>query len=61
MLTPEQLLAKLNELRKEYQDDDDPKNLEALALHHAFVFISYQMDAFRKYVADENEKIKRKS
>jgi hypothetical protein len=60
MPTAEQLLAKLNELRKDYQDEDDPTNLESLALHHAFVFISYQMEAFRKYVAEENEKAKRK-
>ncbi len=54
MLTAEQLLSKLNELRKEYQDEDDPTNPEYLALHHSFLFISYQMEAFKKYVADEN-------
>jgi hypothetical protein len=52
MPTAEQILSKLNELRKEYQDEDDPNNLEGLALHHAFLFISYQMDAFKKYVAE---------
>ena len=54
MLTAEQLLSKLNELRKEYQDEDDPTNPEYLALHHSFLFISYQMEAFKKYIADEN-------
>ena len=54
MLTAEQLLSKLNELRKEYQDEDDPTNPEYLALHHSFLFISYQMEAFKKYVAEEN-------
>lgn len=46
--SPEQILAKLYELRKEY--DDDKEDPHYLALHHAFLFISYQMDAFRKYV-----------
>jgi len=58
MLTAEQILSKLNELRKEYQDDDDPTNPEYLALHHAFLFLSYQMEAFKKYVAEENAKHK---
>ena len=52
MLTAEQLLSKLNELRKDYQDDDDPDNEHYQALHHAFLFLSYQMDAFKKYVAE---------
>jgi hypothetical protein len=60
MLTAEQILSKLNELRKDYQDDDDPTNPEYLALHHAFLFLSYQMEAFKKYVAEENAKAPRK-
>ena len=60
MLTAEQILSKLNELRKEYQDDDDPTNPEYVALHHAFLFLSYQMEAFKKYVAEENAKAQRK-
>jgi hypothetical protein len=52
MPTVEQLLSKLNELRKDYQDDDEPDNLEFLALHHAFLFISYNMEAFKKYVEE---------
>jgi hypothetical protein len=60
MLTAEQILSKLNELRKEYQDDDDPANPEYLALHHSFLFLSYQMEAFKKYVAEENAKAGRK-
>jgi hypothetical protein len=57
MLTAEQLLAKLYELRKDYQDDE-PDNEEYQALHHAFLFISYQMEAFKKYVqeAQKSEK-----
>lgn len=46
----ESLLAELNRLRKEA--GDDPTDLEALALHHAFVFISYKMADFQKYVAE---------
>ncbi len=52
MPTVEQLLAKLYELRKDYQDEDEPDNLEYLALHHAFLFISYNMEAFKKYVQE---------
>jgi hypothetical protein len=58
MLSAEQILSKLNELRKEYQDDDDPNNPEFLALHHAFLFLSYQMEAFKKYVAEANARAK---
>ena len=60
MLTAEQILSKLNELRKEYHDEDDPDNEEYLALHHAFLFLSYQMDAFKKYVAEVNAKAQKK-
>jgi hypothetical protein len=52
MLTPEQVLARLNELRKEYEDEDDPDNEHFQALHHAFLFLSYQLDAFKKYLAE---------
>lgn len=54
MPTPEQILAKLYELRKEY--DDDREDMHYQALHHAFMFISYQMDGFRKYVKEAAEK-----
>lgn len=44
----EPILAKLNELRHEAEDDkSDP---EYLALHHAFCFISYKMAEFQKYL-----------
>lgn len=52
MLTPEQILSRLNELRKDYQDEDDPDNEHYQALHHAFLFISYQMEAFKRYVQE---------
>ena len=44
----EPLLAKLNELRHEAEDDDT--SIEYLALHHAFCFISYKMSEFQKYL-----------
>lgn len=44
----ETLLAELDRLRKDLPKD--PEDLEWLALHHAFCFISYQMTQFRKYV-----------
>jgi hypothetical protein len=54
-VTVEQLLSKLNELRKDYQDDE-PDNLEFLALHHAFLFISYNIEAFKDYVRETQKK-----
>jgi hypothetical protein len=59
MLTPEQLLAKLYELRKDYQDDDDPDNVQYQALHHAFLFISYNMEAFKRYVQEAQQREKK--
>jgi len=44
----EPLLAKLNELRHEAEDDES--SIEYLALHHAFCFISYKMSEFQKYL-----------
>ena len=46
----EPILAKLNELR--HEADDDKESLEYLALHHAFCFISYKMGEFQKYLAE---------
>ena len=56
MPTAEQLLAKLYELRKDYQDDDEPENEHYQALHHAFLFISYNMEAFKKYLQEAQKK-----
>jgi hypothetical protein len=50
----DQLLARLYALRKDYADD--PEDETYLALHHAFLFISYNMAAFKDYVAKEAEK-----
>lgn len=57
MLTVEQLLSRLNELRKDYQDDDEDEHFQAL--HHAFLFISYNIDQFKRYVKDAAEREKR--
>ncbi len=54
MPTADQLLAKLYELRKDYADD--PEDLTYQALHHAFLFISYNMAAFKEYDRQEAEK-----
>ncbi len=44
----EPILAKLNELRHEAEGDKN--DIEYLALHHAFCFISYKMAEFQKYL-----------
>ena len=50
----ETLLAELNRLRKDLAED--PTDLEWLALHHAFCFVSYKMGEFQKYVEEEARK-----
>lgn len=49
----EPILAKLNELRHEAEGDKE--DLEYLALHHAFCFISYKMGEFQKYLETVEE------
>ena len=53
-MKPEPLLAELNRLRKDL--DDDPTDIEWLALHHAFVFISYKAAEFADYVKEADER-----
>jgi hypothetical protein len=48
MLTPEQLLSRINELRKDYADDPEDETYQAL--HHSLLFMSYQMGALKKYL-----------
>ncbi len=50
----ETLLAELDRLRKDVPRDE--ADLEYLTLHHVFCFVSYQMTAFRAYVAEEERK-----
>jgi len=52
----ETLLAELNRLRKDL--DEDPEDLEWLTLHHAFCFISYKMNEFQKYLDEVNKEEK---
>jgi len=54
MLTADQLLARLYALRKDYADDPEDETYQAL--HHAFMFVSYNMAAFKKYVEEEAKK-----
>ena len=48
MLNADQLLARLYALRKDYADDPEDETYQAL--HHAFLFISYNMAGFKEYV-----------
>jgi len=50
----EPLLAKLNELR--HEAEVDKTDIEYLALHHAFCFISYKMGEFQVYLNDVEKK-----
>ena len=54
MPTADQMLARLYALRKDYADDPEDETYQAL--HHAFMFISYQMSEFRAYVEEEQRK-----
>lgn len=53
-MKPEPILAELNRLRKDL--DADPTDPEWLALHHAFVFISYKTGEFAQYVKEADER-----
>jgi len=50
----EAILAELNRQRKDL--GEDKSDIEWLAIHHAFVFISYKMSEFQKYVDEEAKK-----
>ncbi len=50
----ETLLAEMNRLRKDL--DEDPSDLEWLTLHHMFCFISYRMGDFQAYLDEQAEK-----
>jgi len=53
-LTADQMLARLYALRKDYADDPEDETFQSL--HHAFMFISYNMAGFKEYVAAEAKK-----
>lgn len=50
----ETLLAELNRLRKDL--DEDRSDIEWLTLHHVFCFVSYKMGDFQKYVDEQAAK-----
>ncbi len=50
----EAILAELNRMRKDL--GEDPSDIEWLAVHHAFCFISYKMSEFQKYVDEQAAK-----
>lgn len=54
MPTADQLLARLYAIRKDYADDPGDETYQAL--HHAFMFISYNMSEFRAYLEEEKDK-----
>ena len=56
MLTADQLLARLYALRKDYADDPEDETFQAL--HAAFLFLSYNMGAFKEFVKAETAKAK---
>lgn len=49
-MKPEPLLAELNKMRKDI--GEDPTDMEWLALHHAFVFLSYKQTEFAQYITE---------
>ena len=49
----ETMLAELNRLRKDL--DEDRSDIEWLALHHAFCLLSYKMGEFQAYLDEQAE------
>jgi len=47
----ETILAELNRARKDL--GEDKSDIEWLAIHHAFCFLSYKMGDFQKYLDGE--------
>lgn len=50
----ETILAELNRARKDL--GEDPSDIEWLAIHHAFCFLSYKMGEFQKYLDEQAAK-----
>jgi hypothetical protein len=50
----ETMLAELNRMRKDLGEDQT--DLEWLSVHHAFIFLSYKMGEFQKYLEEETQK-----
>jgi hypothetical protein len=49
-MTAEQVLAKLYQLRKEFDDDREDETYQAL--NHAFLFLSYRIAEFKQYLEE---------
>jgi hypothetical protein len=54
MLSAEQLLDKINKLRKDYADDPEDETYQAL--HHTFLFLSYQVGLLKQYLKEAAER-----
>lgn len=54
MITLEELLSELNKLRKDYADDPDGPTHQAL--HHTFLFVSYQAGLLKDYLREAAER-----
>ena len=50
MQSAEQLLDKINKLRKDYADDPEDETYQAL--HHAFLFMSYNVGLLKQYLQE---------
>jgi hypothetical protein len=50
----EKILAELNRIRKDM--GEDKSDIEWIAVHHAFCFISYKIGEFQKYLDAEAAK-----
>lgn len=50
----ERILAELNRMRKDL--GEDKSDIEWLAVHHAFCFLSYKMGDFQAYLNDQAAK-----
>lgn len=54
MLTAEQLLDQINKLRKDYSDEPDEPTYQAL--HHTFLFLSYQIGLLKSYLKEASDR-----
>lgn len=50
----ERMLAELNRLRKDL--DEDPTDIEWQTLHHVFCFVSYKTGEFQQYLDEQSER-----
>ena len=50
----ETILAELNRLRKDL--DEDRGDIEWLTLHHVFCFVSYELGRFQAYLDEQDGK-----